>query len=136
VTSSSSGGVTADAFLLNCADAKNGCQVVVQKQLGANGAKLVVDEPKAGDWRVVVRTRESVSYPISYRIVEASLTPSATPIQMADEKHVSGAIWSIALPPKQSGAPYIAFRIAGTPGDAQQKSGLRIAMTPIDGRAP
>ncbi len=136
VSYTSFGSRVADAFLLNCTDPKNGCIVTAQQSLGANGGMLVVDNPKEGDWRIVVRARGRTQSAISYRVVEAKLSPSAIPLQTSNEKHASGATWFISLPAKQSDAQYAGFRIAGSPGKEDQRNGFRIAMTPLTEKAP
>jgi len=132
---------SADAFLLNYIEAKDGCLVAAQQVLGKSGATIVVENPKEGNWRIVIRTREPIKKAVMYDLREASLTPSATPIEVADEKHASGATWSVALPAKQSDAQYVAFHIAGAPEkevrqDAGAKNGVSIALTALDANAP
>jgi hypothetical protein len=134
-------GDAADLFLLNCTNEKDGCFVAAQKAVGAKSSVLTVDAPKEGNWRVVVRTRDSVNGPQKYEIREAFLTPSGIPAETTDSKHASGATWSVALPAKQSDAQYAAFHIAGTPGtegtqNDGAKNGVRIALTPLDSNAP
>ena len=141
VSSSSVPPDSADAFLLNCTSAKDGCFVAAQQVLGKSGATIVVDKPKEGNWRIVIRTREPINKAVKYDLREASLTPSATPIETTDEKHASGATWSVALPAKQSDAQYVAFHIAGDPQegvrqDAGAKNGVSIALTALDPKAP
>ena len=132
---------SADAFLLNCTDVKDGCYVAAQQVLGKSGATIVVDNPKEGNWRIVVRTRDRVDKAVTYSVREASLTPSATPIEAADAKHASGTTWSVALPAKQIDAQYVAFHIAGdlkkeVRQDAGAKNGVSIALTALDTNAP
>ena len=141
VTASSLPDNSADVFLLNCTDPKSGCYVAAQQAVGKNGPPLVIDDPKEGDWRIVIRTREPIDNPIAYHVREAMLTPSNTPIEASDSKHASGASWSVALPAKQGDAQYAAFHIEGEPrpGVTQNntaKNGLDIALTPLDGNAP
>jgi hypothetical protein len=125
----------ADAFLLNCTG-KDGCYVAAHEEISASAKALVIDRPEAGEWKIVVRSRERVSHPVSYETHEALLVPTLTPIEQADNKHASGATWTIPLPEKRSDARYAAFRIAGTTSAEQQKDGLTIAMTPLDENAP
>jgi Subtilase family len=131
----------ADVFLLNCTDAKNGCYVAAQKAISKNSAPLVIEDPKEGTWRMVIRTREPIGEPVEYRVQEAMLTPAATPLEASDSKHASGATWSVALPPKQGDVEYVAFHIAGNPNktitqNGDDKTGLDIALTPLDRDAP
>lgn len=131
----------ADVFLLNCTDAKNGCSVAAQQAIGKHQPALVVENPTEGSWRIVIRTREKTDKAVQYRIREATLTPAASPLEATDSKHASGATWSVALPAKQADAQYAAFHIAGEPKkDVTQnntaKSGLDIALTPLDPQAP
>src|SRR5262249_17305339 len=122
--------------LLNCTGENNACYMATQQALSEKGAMVSVDEPKEGSWRILVRTREIVGQPVSYSIREASLTPAANPIQPHDEKHASGADWSVTLPAKQNNAQYVAFRIAGPPSKDDKKKGLRIALTALTAGAP
>ena len=64
------------------------------------------------------------------------LIPAATPAEAGDNEHPNGATWELQLPKPQSDAEYAGFRIVGTPGNAREKDGLLIAMTPLDGNAP
>jgi hypothetical protein len=125
-------GSHADAYLFNCTG-KNGCQVVSQQEITGNGALLVVDNPKAGTWKVVVRSREQVSVEPKYKLNEAQLTPTQIAAPEVNAKHSNGEKWTVALP---TTTQYAAFRIAGTPGVEREKNGLLIAMTPLDRNAP
>jgi hypothetical protein len=128
----------ADFFLVNCTDQNTSCAVAAQQVLGSSAsATLVVDKPKHGDWVIVIRTRNLVNQQVSYRIEEALLGPAVDSTECKDEKHVSGAVWSVPLPTKRADVQYAAFRIAGRPLDAQASNeaaqkGLRIAMTPLE----
>ncbi len=121
---------TTDAFLLDCTR-KEGCSVAAQKPVTAKGAIFVTDDPKEGDWRIVIRARQGAAHPTSYQIREARLVPSSAAAQSGVAGYVSGAAWSVSVPPQQSDAQYVAFRIAGSPDNDAQKNGLRIAMTPL-----
>jgi hypothetical protein len=131
---------SADALLLNCTDTKKGCFVALQGVVGKAKSTLVVEEPKEGEWRIVIRTRERISKVVEYRLREAMLTPSTNPVDTTDQKHASGVTWSVALPAKQSDAQYAAFHIKGIPGEEGTqndgaKNGVRIALTPLDSNA-
>jgi hypothetical protein len=130
----------ADIFLLSCTDQKDPCFIAAQQTVGQTAdrkpAVLSVDDPKEVNWRIVIRAREKVDRPVSYTVREASLALSATPIQAADKKYASGAVWSVPLPAKQSDAQYVAFRVAGTPGNDREKNGVRIALMPVSTDAP
>jgi hypothetical protein len=123
-----------DAFLLDCSG-NNGCSVTAQEEISSSKT-LSVAKPHAGTWRIVVRSRGQVLQPQSYQIHEALLESSATAAETTDAKHKSGDIWTVSLPKKESDAQYAAFRIAGAPGNEQEKNGLLIAMTPLDLDAP
>ena len=97
------------------------------------GALLVVDKPQAGTWKIVVRSRKQVTGDIGYRLTDAQLTPARTEAAEVDTKHSSREQWTVPLP---TTTRYAAFRIAGTPGVEREKSGLLIAMTPLDRNAP
>ena len=132
---------SADAFLLNCTDGKDDCYVAAQRSVGKGGATLVIDNPKEGNWRIIIRTREPVDRPAQYHVREAFLTPATTRLESVDENHATGATWSVVLPPKRDDAQYVAFQIAGTPGpegtqNEGAKYGIRIALTPLDSNAP
>lgn len=135
VSSTSSEVAPVDAFLLDCTG-KDGCAVAAQKPISATGATLVVDDPKEGEWRIVIRAREMVQQPGSYRVQEAELTPNSSAAQAVDAKHASGTIYSIPLPSTQSDAEYVAFRIASIAHENEQKPGLRIAMTALTNQVP
>jgi hypothetical protein len=135
VSSTSSDDTAVDAYLLDCTS-KAGCSVAAQKPITATGATLMVDDPKGGEWQIVIRTREMVQRPISYTVKDAKLIPNSSATQAADARHASGAIWSIPLPSTSSDAEYVAFRIASIPDKNEQKSGLRIAMTALTTQAP
>jgi hypothetical protein len=125
----------ADIYVLNCAG-KDGCFVVAEQEISASETTLTIEEPQAGSWKIIVRSREQRQSPVTYAIREAMLTPAATPIEAADGKHPSGASWSLPLPAKKGDAQYAAFRIAGAPGDKREKDGLLIGMAPLDRNAP
>ncbi len=133
--SSSPSGIAAEAFLVDCTD-QDKCLVAAQRLVGKDGTTLVVDEPRAGDWRIVIRTFEPAPHAATYRLREALLVPVATSVQMADKQFSSGETWSIPLPAKRSDAQYAAFRIRGTLGNEREKEGLRIAMTPLADSLP
>jgi hypothetical protein len=126
----------ADIYLLNCSDDKRGCSVAAQQEISASANTLTVDKPQAGTWRVVIRSRDQVSHPATYSVREALLVPNRTAIEQTDTKHSSGATWTVTLPKTQSDAQYAAFRIAGTSGKEHEKTGLLIAMTPLENDAP
>jgi len=149
---------TTDAFLLNCTGS-DGCIVTDQAPIKAKGATLVLENPKEGNWQIVIRSREVVRQSGSYRVREAQLVPNASPAEASDAKHASGATWSVPLPTKHGDAVYTAFRIAGKPfrildDDGNEpseyqtmqggptdvfrakQSGLRIAVTPLTPGAP
>ena len=141
VTASSLPAESADIFLLNCTDPKSGCYVAAQQAIGKKDSPLVIDNPKDGNWRIVIRTREPIGKPVEYQVREALLTPTAHPLEASDSRHGSGATWTVALPAKQSDTQYAAFHIQGEPrpGVTQNntaKNGLDIALTPLDGNAP
>ena len=125
----------ADVYVFNCAG-KNGCYVAAQQEIVDSGKTLVIEHPAAGAWKIVVRSRNQEQKPVTYSIREATLVPAAIPIEAANSQHPSGASWALPLPMKQSNAQYAAFLIAGTPGVESEKSGLVIAMTPLDRDAP
>ena len=132
---------SADVFLLNCTDPKNGCFVAAQQAIGRKGSPLVIEDPKEGNWRIVIRTREPIDKPVEYWVREAMLTPSATLLETSDSKHTNGATWTVELPAKQGDVQYAAFHIQGEPrtGVTQNntaKNGLDIALTPLDKDAP
>ena len=98
VAASLTGTDVADAWLLDCTNASRGCAVVDRTSITKAGATLVADDPAAGVWRVVIRTRGKAAGPIDYTIRHASLTPSAVSIEPNDLKHTSGARWSLTVP--------------------------------------
>ncbi len=124
-----------DAFLLNCTG-KEGCVAAALQPIGKDGAKLVVDEPKEGDWKILIRGREGVKQPGSYRVREALLVTNPSAIHSDDAKYAGGTTWSVLLAPKQSDAQYVAFRISGKQGNELENKGLRIAMTPLTADIP
>jgi hypothetical protein len=140
VSVSSPGQSTVDAFLLDCTGS-DGCSVAEHRVIASGASTLVVDDPKQGDWRLVVRTRDPIELQHIYHVREALLVPNISGIEANDAKHATGTTWSVSLPPKQTDAQYVAFRIAGTVDSAQAmnetgRQGLRIAMTPVTPGAP
>jgi hypothetical protein len=135
VSSTAGAGAPADAFLLNCTG-KAGCAVAAQKPVSEQGATLVVDNPREGNWKIVVRARDRLERPTSYRVQEAAVTAAGDATQTVDKKFASGETWLVSLPAKTSDALYAAFRMAGIPGKDDQKDGLRIAMTALTPVAP
>jgi hypothetical protein len=103
------GGV--DAFLLDCTS--KACSVAAVGRVRPSGATLVVEEPKAGKWRIVVRARGAIQKPLSYKLREALLTPSTAHHKEAN--HASGSSWRVAIPAGTGDAQYVAFIIAGKP---------------------
>jgi|HubBroStandDraft_6_1064221.scaffolds.fasta_scaffold00139_33 hypothetical protein len=135
VTADPDSGDRTDAYLLNCSG-KDGCNVVAQGQITASGKALVVEKPYEGSWKIVVRSRGQLSHPVTYSVREALLVLASTPIEQTDSRHSSAGKWTLALPAKESDAQYAAFRIAGTPGNEEEKDGLLVAVTPLDHDAP
>ena len=125
----------ADIFLLNCPDKPRGCFVATQHCLHNQRETLVVDDPKEGDWRIVIRTRETTNQTTSYQVEESFLMPSTRPTQRSDNTYTSGETWSLPVPAKQSDEQYTGFRIAGTRRNESQKDGLLIAVTPLNANA-
>jgi hypothetical protein len=103
VSSSSADQDVVDAFLLDCTG-KNGCSVTDQKPVNPNGVILTADEPKQGNWRIVIRVRDAVKEPDAFRVREAQLVPNYSASESADAKHASGTTWSVVLPAKVSDA--------------------------------
>jgi hypothetical protein len=127
----SSAGV--DAYLVSCSD-KGECYPKKQVELKAGKATLVVDDPAAGEWIVLVRSRDPLRRSASYRIVDAVVVPTATPLETTDQQHASGDRWSIRLPPA-AGARYAGFRMIGG-AQTGATAGLRIAITPLAADLP
>ncbi len=136
VSSESLGPVASDAFLLNCTEKERGCFVAAQQSVRKQGTTLVVDGPKEGDWRIIIRTREATNRAVNYHVREAALEPSTTSNPPPADKYATGKKWSVPVPVKQSDVQYAAFRISGTAGNEDEKDGVRIAMTPLTKRAP
>ena len=130
------GPVASDAFLLNCTEKERGCFVAAQQSVRKQGTTLVVDGPKRGDWRIIIRTREATNRAVNYHVREAALEPSMTSNPPPADKYATGKKWSVPAPVKQSDVQYAAFRISGTAGNEDEKDGVRIAMTPLTKRAP
>jgi hypothetical protein len=125
----------ADAFVLDCTGGDM-CHAVAQQEISASANTIAIDKPPAGDWRIVVRSRDRVSRLATYQVQQALLVPFRTPTEEKESKHASGATWTLPLPQPQSDAQYVAFRIAGTPGNKREENGLRIGLTSLDGSAP
>ena len=125
-------GVHTDAFLFDCTG-KKGCDLVSQQEITGKGAYLVVDNPEAGAWKIVVRSREQVSGNCDYKLSEARLVRTQAGATEMDTKHTNAEKWTVALP---STTQYAAFRIAGTQGVQNEKDGLLIAMTPLSPSLP
>jgi hypothetical protein len=123
-----------DVYVLNCTG-KNGCVVAAQQEITASGKTVTIDKPQAGDWKIVVRSRDRVLHPLTY-MVQAALLVEGDAIDRSDSNHANGATWRLPLPTKRSDAQYAAFRIAGTPGVEREKDGLLIAMTPLNQDLP
>jgi hypothetical protein len=109
------GGV--DVFLLDCTGKSDG-SVAEARHVTGSGATLVVDQPKEGKWRIVLRARDAVSRPLAYRVREARLTPSAAAAASPGSRdkeanHASGARWRVDVPTKAGDAQYVAFVMAG-----------------------
>jgi hypothetical protein len=134
ISSGSSLDVAADAFLFDCSG-KNGCEFVDQKQLDSKGAILVADEPHEGWWRIVVRTRDQTSSPVSYSAEEASLVVNTAASPAGATTHASNTSWSLPLPTKQADARYAAFRIPAIARELDREKDLLIGITPLDDTA-
>jgi hypothetical protein len=126
-------GIHADAYLFNCTGKTGECYIVSQQPITEKGALLIADKPKAGKWKIVIRSREQLSEEPTYKFSEAQLTAAQTRTPEADAKHAGGDRWSVALP---ATAQYAAFHIAGTPGVEREKNGLLVAMTPLSKDIP
>ncbi len=120
----------ADAFLLDCTG-KNGCSVVRQAALHGHSVLLVADDPAAGTWQIVVRTREATAERCSYRVRDAILTPAAGVLPAERAVHASGSTWSVSRPVGASDAQYVAFHIAAPRSRDTSVHDVRIAMTPL-----
>jgi hypothetical protein len=123
----------ADVFALDCTSRENGCHVVQEKECGPSGALLTVDDPGPGDWQVLVRTRDARRSDVRVTIRDAMLNRMDSASAQPDERHRSGETWTVPL---QQGAKYAGFRIRPCCDDLAAKSGLRIAVTPVDSVAP
>jgi len=134
VTPAAASSGTADVYLLNCSG-KNGCYVAAQQEITTPGQTVTVDKPQAGNWKIVVRSRDETRYPVTYMVREALLVDGDA-IDQQGGSHASGETWTLPLPSTHSDASYAAFRITGTPGNKGEKDGLLIAMTPLDSNAP
>jgi hypothetical protein len=108
-----------DAFVLHCA-AKEGCEIQDQKAVGDAGATFAFDDPAAGEWRIVIRSRAPIGGAARYRVREA-LLDSGTVAGDRGVQRDPGESWSLPIP---SSARYASFRI-DPPG------ALRIAFTPL-----
>jgi hypothetical protein len=125
----------ADVYVLDCTG-KNSCYVAAQLEIAERDKVLVIEHPKAGAWKIVVRSRNQIENLVTYSIEEALLVPASTALETSDSEHASGSSWTLSLPTTRSDAQYAAFRIAGLPENKREKDGLLIAMTPLDGNAP
>jgi hypothetical protein len=121
-----------DAYLLDCTG-KSGCSIMSQQEITEKGASLVVDKPKAGAWRIVIRDREEVPSAPIFRLSEAQLVFTQPTTEEKDAEYKTGEKWTVSLP---EATRYAGFRIAGTSGVASEKEGLLIAMTPLLKEAP
>ena len=125
----------ADVYLLNCTG-KEGCYVAAQQEISTADKTVTIDKPPVGVWKIVVRSRGQMLHATTYEVREALLVPIQTAVEASDSDHASGSTWTLPLQTKQSDAQYAGFRIAGTPGNEEEKDGLLIAMTPLDSGAP
>jgi hypothetical protein len=120
----------ADVYVLNMSG-KEGPVVTAQEEITPTGATLIVGKPKAGLWKILVRSRKAGSAPITYTVHEALLHASDVPLETMDAPHASGSSWTVPLPANAGDPLYAGFRIAGTPGEAKEKHGLLIGLTPL-----
>ncbi|HWC74736.1 MAG TPA: hypothetical protein VG454_12445 [Gemmatimonadales bacterium] len=108
-----------DAFVLQCA-AKEACEVQDQKTVGHAGATFALDDPAAGEWRIVIRARAPMGGAARYRVREALLDSGTVPGDRSVQR-ATGESWSLPIP---SSARYASFRI-------DPPRALRIAVTPL-----
>lgn len=123
-----------DVFLLDCTNAKAGCQVAQSKRMDGKGLVLAVDAPKPGEWRVLVRSQEDVPAGTRYEVREAMLTAAVSP--SSTEKRASGETWLVPIPTKKADAQYVAFLLTVPEKSGAHGSDVRIELTPLDGNAP
>jgi hypothetical protein len=138
VTQASGGEREADAYLVHCPKGTERCSVMAQREVTDAGALLVVNDPPAGEWMIVVRGRgrgtigSAWSNP-SYRVAEAQLFQASVPVESSDQPIASRGRRSVSIPQTKKAA-YAAFRIAG--GAANTPLGLRIAVTGLGKNLP
>lgn len=118
-----------DIYLLNCSG-NNGCYTAEQQEISSAGRTIAIDNPAAGNWKIVARSSGQSSHPRIHLVQEALLV-KASVIDPNDSKHSNGESWALPLPKKQSDAQYAAFHITGAHGNEREKNGLLIAMTPL-----
>lgn len=127
--------VPADAFLMNCTD-KKGCTVAEATVIRGGRSTLVIDNPNAGDWRVVIRSRKRSASPLEYRVDDALLSPSTVELEPDTHSRRSRETWILPLPLKRRDSLFVAFRIAGHPQSPGRTGGLSIAMTRLGASTP
>lgn len=133
-----------DALLVHCVPSGDPwlggggawCTVEAHKVLAAN-ATLIVHDPPAGEWHIIVRLRERAPQAVVYKLQEAMLVPSVHVIQSSDGEYAHGSVWSVHVPSENSDAQYLAFRIAaGNAVAPNGQMGPSIALTPLTDGAP
>jgi hypothetical protein len=134
VTAHSSLSDQADVYLLDCSG-KEGCKAAAQQEIAISAKTIAIDTPQAGDWKIVVRSRDQVQHAATYTVREALLTKGDI-IDPQNAKHLSGESWTLPLPPRQGDGQYAGFRIRGTLGVESEKNGLLVAVTPLGKDAP
>jgi hypothetical protein len=126
-----------DIFLLNCTGG-DGCTIAAHAATKER-ATLVVDDPKEGAWRIVMRCRKQ-GCQTQYNVREALLVPK---LHAATARHASGTTWEIPVPASDADGQYVAFQINGeTSGQGldgrSNPTGLKlsVAVTPLSSGLP
>ena len=135
---------SADTFLLNYIEAKDGLSRRSRSRFLAKAERQLSSRTRRKGIGGLSSARASRSRDSGYVRSARSFAYARQrrPIEVADEKHASGATWSVVIAPaKQSDAQYVAFHIAGAPEkevrqDAGAKNGVSIALTALDANAP
>jgi hypothetical protein len=125
----------ADVFVFHCVGWGRGCSVVAQRT--NDGTSVVIEDPKQGEWMVLIRARANVAGAVFYRTNEAFV--ERIPVLDGDEErirtHPSSEIWRVVLPQDQN-VSYAAFHLTECCGEQQEAEALRIGVSALDADLP
>lgn len=120
-----------DLFVLDCTQANGKCRVVKQQAWTAKSSTLTIDDPKAGQWKVIARARNTTASPRKYTLQESFLSPREYVAK--PQKHAHASSWTEEIGPRRMDARYAGFRLTEQVPTDSSKMKATVVVVPLDG---